>query len=455
MTTRATTQAWHCLICGVQISGRMQAVHHSRNYHMSANDPRRCDNVIAANTANVVTVTHTHTLDAMVTEPVLNRSMRRHVAPADLVATVQLLTRRPAQVECNYRELPASSRPVHVNTDNNPLDYTRIQQIWDRFMKPRATPVFINRATPDFIKPVTPVFVNIDTPVFGNLDTPVFKNVDTPVFVNIDTPVFENLDTPVFENLHTPVLTRYLNKVQGVASPQFWSFFLSLHTQSAVAIDAALSAAKKTFLDGDENRSANTGFVASKRTLLSRMSKIVTKFWPAVTHTIRFSLASCGLSHKKMVFRFIDPMWAWIMGARVMDPADILWEPRTQIDNNGRRLYGGGVQYGKCFATAYQSCPAGTYPMGISLHWDGTNAHGVYSVPIAIGVANTNRETANSHTCIAYMPVLTGMGREFEASKKSTTVKHYIRQKCISAILTVLEQGAQQGVRCTLLIDGL
>ena len=158
---------------------------------------------------------------------------------------------------------------------------------------------------------------------------------------------------------------------------------------------------------------------------------------------------------KKMIFRFIDPIWAWIMGASEMDPADILWEPRTQIDNNGTRLYGGGVQYGECFASAYRSCPAGTYPMGISLHWDGTNAHGVYSVPIAIGVANTNRETANSHTCIAYMPVLTGMGREFDASTKAAHVRHYIRQTCIAAVLSVLEGAARHGVRCTLSIDGL
>ena len=148
-------------------------------------------------------------------------------------------------------------------------------------------------------------------------------------------------------------------------------------------------------------------------------------------------------------------MWAWIVGAREMNPVDVLWEPRTQIDNDGNRLYGGGVQYGKCFETAYQSCPAGTYSMGISLHWDGAHAKGVYAVPIAVGVANTNRETGNSHTCIGYMPVLTGMGREFDASKKAGQVKHYIRQKCIAAILSVLEEGAQRGVRCTCLVDGV
>ena len=248
---------------------------------------------------------------------------------------------------------------------------------------------------------------------------------------------------------------RYLAAVEGLASLKFWSFFLKLHTQSTVAIDAALSAAKTTFLISDENERHNTpGFMSSKRTLLIRMSKIHVSFWPGVTHTKRFCLSDYDLPHKKFVFRFIDPMWAWIMGARAIDADELQWQPYTQTDSNGHRLYGGGVQYGTCFHTAYQSCPAGTYPMGISLHWDGTNAHGVYSVPIAIGVANTNRQNANAHICIGYMPVLTGMGKTFDGSPKATTIRHYITQTCIGAILSVLEEGSIRGVRCRLTIDG-
>ena len=175
--THTSTQPWHCLICGVQIVGRMQAVHHSRNYHMRADDPRRCDNVIAAKTATVANVTHTQIFNATVTEPVLNRNVSPGIAPADIVATVNLLTRRPAKGECNYRELPASSRTVHVNTDRTPLDYTRKQQIWERYVTPRATTVF----------------VKIDTPVFKSSVTSVYKIVYTSVYNIVYTCVFIDL----------------------------------------------------------------------------------------------------------------------------------------------------------------------------------------------------------------------------------------------------------------------
>ena len=246
---------------------------------------------------------------------------------------------------------------------------------------------------------------------------------------------------------------RYLSSVQGLASPTFWRFFLSLHTQPVVAIDAALKAAKTTFLR-DENSRANTTFMSSKRTLLSRMSKITPKFWPAVTHTVRFDLSDFNIT-KAMEFRFINPIWAWIMTARGLNPNDLVWTPHQQVDPvSGERLYGGGVQYGRTFETACQSCPLGTYPMALSLHWDGTNAHGMYATPIAIGVANTNGQGAKSHTCIAYMPTFS-QGRQFDLTEKARDIRHYIRQTCIAAILGVLEEGARRGVRCSLIVSGL
>ena len=150
MTAHASQQPWHCLLCGKKIVGRMQSVHHSRNYHMRPDDPKRCDNLLAAKTANVANFTQAQTFDVTVTEPVLNNDMSPGVAP---VATVNLLTRRPAKGECDYAELPVSSRPVHVNTDRTPLDYSRRQQTWERYIKPRATPVFVNMYTPVFKVP--------------------------------------------------------------------------------------------------------------------------------------------------------------------------------------------------------------------------------------------------------------------------------------------------------------
>lgn len=88
--------------------------------------------------------------------------------------------------------------------------------------------------------------------------------------------------------------------------------------------------------------------------------------------------------------------------------------------------------------------------VSVSLHWDGTNANGMYCTPIAIAVANINSASASTRTCIGYMPTLSGMGRRFTSTKKARDIRHYIRQKCIGSILSVLEEGARRGVRCTL-----
>ena len=227
-----------------------------------------------------------------------------------------------------------------------------------------------------------------------------------------------------------------------------------MHTQAAVAIDAALHAAKLTFMRNDNKKT--TQFLSSKRLLLQRISKI-TPFWNAVTHTVRFDLRDYGMPNKKIIFNFLNPIWAWLLAANKLDPDDLLWTPCKQIDRvSGERVYGGGIQFGKAFNAAYQSCPIGTFAMPFSLHWDGTNANGMYSTPIAIGVANTNRACADAHTCVGYMPKLTGMGKKFQSTNKARDIRHFIRQKCITAILSVLEEGGRRGVRCALhLQDGL
>ena len=242
-----------------------------------------------------------------------------------------------------------------------------------------------------------------------------------------------------------PVLSRsYLGALKHVASDKFWTFFLGIHTQSRVAIDAALQSAKKTFLIEDRK------FFGTKRGVLGALRKLP-PFWNVVTHRMQFNLDEFGMPDKKITFRFLNPIWAWLLAARRQTPGSLLWNPYKQIDRaTGERVYGGGVQYGNAFNAACQSCPVGTYPMGISLHWDGTNANGMYCTPIAIGVANINSASASTRTCIGYMPKLSGMGRRFESTQKARDIRHYIRQKCIQAILSVLEQGARSGVRCTL-----
>ena len=84
--------------------------------------------------------------------------------------------------------------------------------------------------------------------------------------------------------------------------------------------------------------------------------------------------------------------------------------------------------------------------MGVTLHWDGTGAHGISAAPICIGVANTNSSSASAQFCVGYMPHTP----DEDKMTNSTEVKHYIRQACCKAILEVLATVTECGVLCRL-----
>ena len=183
----------------------------------------------------------------------------------------------------------------------------------------------------------------------------------------------------------------------------------------------------------------------------------VTPFWPRVMHTLELDLNLCPHSqtlnlpaHKRMLkFEFIDPLWAWVRAAYDQPAEHMQWVPekKTSIDSD-EPYYGGGGEFGEAFAEAYRTCPAGSFPMCVSLHWDGTHARGVYATPICIGVANTNSMAPNTQYCIGYVPVLSDLGAAFQSV--ATELKYHIRNQCVAAILKVLEAGARTGVRCRL-----
>ena len=156
-------------------------------------------------------------------------------------------------------------------------------------------------------------------------------------------------------------------------------------------------------------------------------------------------------THKRtLVFEFVDPVWAWVQAACLQPPDEMHWEPQMQFMRGfpQHKCYGGGLQYGEAFAEACKTCPPGTHPMCVSLHWDGTNAHGQASTPITIGVANTNSVSSTTQFCIGYIPIISDLGSAFASS--ATGIKYHIRNKAIAAILRILETNARTGVRCRL-----
>ena len=195
---------------------------------------------------------------------------------------------------------------------------------------------------------------------------------------------------------------RYLREVKQLCSEPFWKFFLRIHAFPGHVIDTTLKGVKQTFLQ--RQSAAYKQFPTSRRALLDKINKVSTSFWPHVLHTTHIDLSRAGLTKPlasgttSISFEFLDPVWAWLVAARRLDPLDLHWKPIAQ--NVHRPVYGGGVQYGECFAQACKSCPPDSYPMCISLHWDGTSGGGIQSTPICIGVGNTNNCSADTQCCI-------------------------------------------------------
>jgi len=92
--------------------------------------------------------------------------------------------------------------------------------------------------------------------------------------------------------------------------------------------------------------------------------------------------------------------------------------------------------------------PTGPALFGVS--WDAGNASKRRSyTPILISVGNTDYCGADSCFCIAYLPKLPLTPGQLgtDPGKKA---RHELTQRCIGAILEVIEQSAVNGFKCTL-----
>ena len=175
-------------------------------------------------------------------------------------------------------------------------------------------------------------------------------------------------------------------------------------------------------------------------------------FWPHVLHTAHIDVSHFHLPSgtKQIAFKFIDPIWGWLLAARRQNPAELHWIPVAQ--RPGHEVYGGGIQYGKFFVTADSSLPDGTHVLCIGLNWDGTSSHGLSSSPICVCVGNSNSSKPDTQYCIGYVPHVPDARRpEWKSRNDTTEVKFYIRQQCAAAILRVIEESASRGVKCRLL----
>lgn len=159
----------------------------------------------------------------------------------------------------------------------------------------------------------------------------------------------------------------YLQQIGDSCNGKFWRLFLSLHTLSRVAIDSALKVVKNMYVPQEEKKE----HPISRRQLFEVINKLQ-PFWPHVMHTHKIDVSRFNLPSgtKEIEFKFIDPIWAWILAARRQHPLELHWKPVSQ-----RRPWDGDVRrrhpIWQIFQGGMQWYPAELLPnvYGTSLGW--------------------------------------------------------------------------------------
>ena len=412
--------AFTCPICKQQIFGAHSITRHEKNICKAANDPTRCVNILRRQQQQ---------LSALQTQSAPGPD----IAP-DIIET-------PTDPAPDIIEAPDPAPDIIEAPDPAP-DIIEAPDAAPDIEAPDPAPDIEGAPdpAPDIVTP-EPVPNLVD--IARRWSAGFFGNTFRTSIRVLQRCAARAPENPIDISALQFAWIRYCSHVYATCSPRFWNFFLPMHSLSRIAVDTALCSAHNTFDVGDG------AFPSCTRTLFRRIDQ-VESFWRSVLHNVTIDLTGFGLPSNKrsLKFEFLDPLWAWVWAANKQPAHEMQWVPQVLTCRGypNHPCYGGGLQYGDSFAEACRTCPPGTSPMCVSLHWDGTNAHGLFATPICIGVANTNSLSANTQCCIGYMPVVPDMGASYAG--EATEIKFFIKQQCIAAILRVLENGARRGVRC-------
>lgn len=218
-----------CPLCGKHLIGVHTITRHRDNLKKANNDPSRCDNVLKRGPAS------SSSSDDLSVQPT---SSDVFAAKSDLPVQPTF----PPTQNIQQHEGPNMYHPNHQDSSNRIVRPLRPVDWFD----------FARRAPAcDDTTLVTRTRVVAKTE----------RNVSRP----------RDLITTQQRWEH------YKKIIYSLFSQQFWTFFLPLHTFSAVNIDAALKAAKAAFVT-DKKRKA---FPLSKRQMMEKIATIA-PFWPQV-----------------------------------------------------------------------------------------------------------------------------------------------------------------------------
>lgn len=160
----------------------------------------------------------------------------------------------------------------------------------------------------------------------------------------------------------------------------------------------------------------------------------------------RFRLPG-GLHEVK--FRFVNPLWAWVSAAEDMISAGhtMNYDPKAMFhETTNERLFGAGVSFGEKLAWAWARTPRGGKPALFGASFDGGDS-GVSTrslYPLCVSVLNFDGADPLACFLVGYVPVL-DVPKVFRANKRFLLAKCYVIQRCMGAILDVLQSVSKDG----------
>jgi hypothetical protein len=146
-------------------------------------------------------------------------------------------------------------------------------------------------------------------------------------------------------------------------------------------------------------------------------------------------------------FKFVNPLWAWVSAANVMVEAGakMHFEAKHMFhETTNARLYGAGVSFGDKLKFAASRTPAGGKSALFGISFDGGDSgvsdRSIY--PICVGVLNFDGADPAACFNVGYIPCIAKLRL---LKKKGMAARAYIFQRCVGAILDVLENVSQDG----------
>ena len=269
--------------------------------------------------------------------------------------------------------------------------------------------------------------------------------IENPVPATVPPSAPRPLPPRKIENLQE-LWQDYVQQIFQSASLGMWRMFCAVRRETRVCQTAVLRALQKVVKPASspkqwpKDRRQLDALVAQAGCFQSRILRVVS-----------IQMTNEGFSN--IEFRFVDPLYAWACAAEkagTKSPLHFQYIP--SYSPNQQRLFGSSVKGGEIMRRACERVNSrvpyfdGTIPRGpalIGINWDAGGASKRRSyVPILISVGNTDSASSDTCECIGYVPTL--------SSKASSNVRRLLVQRCIGAILKIVNKHATQGFTCTL-----